>query len=145
MSSRSGVSHSTRIRPLRLLLRHRWHQSLTWMMLLVALWSHHNHDPALTGTPSGDLLAIWFTTWEECGREAALAIARLPGGSTDPNAEWSTAESFYDPPDRCMCCPALYADENQVLAFFSASPQASCEYRTPVHRANLCDHCTIAH
>ena len=24
-----------------------------------------------------------------------------------------------------MCCPALFADEDQVLAFFSASPQAS--------------------
>ena len=54
------------------------------------LWSHHNHDPALSGTPSGDLIAIWFTTWEECGREAALAIARLPGGRAD--AEWTEAE-----------------------------------------------------
>jgi formylglycine-generating enzyme required for sulfatase activity len=87
------------------------------------LWSHHNHDPALTGSPSGDLVAVWFTTWEECGREAALAIARLPGGRAD--AEWTDAESFYDPPDRCMCCPALFADADQVLAFFSASPQAS--------------------
>ena len=28
------------------------------------LWSHHNHDPALSTTPAGDMIAIWFTTWE---------------------------------------------------------------------------------
>jgi formylglycine-generating enzyme required for sulfatase activity len=89
------------------------------------LWSHHNHDPALSTTPSGDLIAIWFTTWEECGREAAIAISRLD--KADPNGEWADAESLYDPPDRCMCCPALYHDNStgEVLAFFSASAQAS--------------------
>lgn len=59
------------------------------------LWSKHNHDPALAVIPdSGDVIAVWFTTYTEPGREAALAMSRLRNGST----EWENATSLYLPP-----------------------------------------------
>src|SRR5690606_37222310 len=37
------------------------------------LYFIHNHEPALTALPNGDLLAIWFTTVIERGREMVIA------------------------------------------------------------------------
>ena len=50
------------------------------------LWSKHNHDPALAVVPgsSGDIVAVWFTTYVEPGREAALAVATLKAGEETP-------------------------------------------------------------
>ena len=87
------------------------------------LWSNHNHDPALAIVPrSGDVVAVWFTTYTEPGREAALAMARLPHGAH----AWTNATSLYDPADRCMCCPALHADptSGELTLFSEQSPQA---------------------
>jgi sulfatase modifying factor 1 len=79
------------------------------------LWSKHNHDPALAVVPgSGDVVAVWFTTYVEPGREAALAIATLKAGELD----WGPVRSLYDPPDRCMCCPAMFADEVSISTHF---------------------------
>ena len=88
------------------------------------LWTKHNHDPALAVVPgSGDVVAVWFTTYTEPGREAALAMATLPAGAKT----WGAVSSLYDPPDRCMCCPGLFANETsgELLLFSQQSPQAS--------------------
>ena len=80
------------------------------------LWSKHNHDPALTVVPgSGDVVAVWFTTYVEPGREAALAIATLKAGEL----VWGAVRSLYDPPDRCMCCPAMFADAVRINVQFA--------------------------
>ena len=87
------------------------------------LWNKHNHDPALAVVPgSGDVIAVWFTTYIEPGREAALAIATLKAGET----VWGNTTSLYDPPDRCMCCPAMIADDEtgELILFSQQSPQA---------------------
>jgi hypothetical protein len=87
------------------------------------LWDKHNHDPALAIAPgSGDLVAVWFTTYIEPGREAALATATLRAGET----VWGNTTSLYDPPDRCMCCPAMIADDKtgELILFSQQSPQA---------------------
>ena len=87
------------------------------------LWNKHNHDPALAVVPgSGAVVAVWFTTYIEPGREAALAIATLEAGET----VWGNTTSLYDPPDRCMCCPAMIADDEtgELILFSQQSPQA---------------------
>jgi hypothetical protein len=70
------------------------------------LFSHHNHDAGIVECPNGDLLAIWYTTVEERGRELAVAASRLRYGA----AEWDEASLFWDVPDRNDHCPALWYD-----------------------------------
>lgn len=60
------------------------------------LFIDHNHCPALTVCPNGDLLAVWYTTKAESGRELAIAASRLRKGAD----EWDEASRFWDGPDR---------------------------------------------
>ncbi|NLH15212.1 MAG: SUMF1/EgtB/PvdO family nonheme iron enzyme, partial [Phycisphaerae bacterium] len=60
------------------------------------LFSKHNHCPAITACPNGDLLAVWYTCNTEPGRELAIAASRLRKGKT----EWDPASLFWDVPDR---------------------------------------------
>jgi len=60
------------------------------------LWSRHNHQPAITACPNGDLLAIWYSTTSEKGRNLMVAASRLRYGSK----EWEPAAPFWDAPDR---------------------------------------------
>jgi sulfatase modifying factor 1 len=60
------------------------------------MFSQHNHQPALTACPNGDLLAIWYTCRTEAGRELAVVASRLRLGQT----EWEPAAPFWDTPDR---------------------------------------------
>ena len=79
------------------------------------LFSHHNHDAAITEAPNGDLLAIWYTTAAERGRELAVAASRLRHGQE----EWDTASLFWDAPDRNDHCPALWFDGRDTLYHFN--------------------------
>jgi hypothetical protein len=83
------------------------------------LFSKHNHDPALTVCPNGDLLAIWYTCEEEPGSELAVVSSRLPRGAS----EWSPAEIFWDTPDRNDHGPALWWDGDQTLFHFNGLKQ----------------------
>jgi len=60
------------------------------------LWSRHNHQPAITACPNGDLLAIWYSTTSEKGRNLMVAASRLRPGSD----QWEPAAPFWDAPDR---------------------------------------------
>jgi hypothetical protein len=60
------------------------------------LWSRHNHQPAIAPCPNGDLLAIWYSTTSEKGRNLMVAASRLRRGSK----EWEPASPFWDAPDR---------------------------------------------
>lgn len=75
------------------------------------LFSRHNHCPALAACPNGDLLAIWYTTNTEPGRELAIAASRLRKGAT----EWEPAAPFWDAPDRNDHASALYWDGQDTL------------------------------
>lgn len=79
------------------------------------LFSHHNHDPGIVECPNGDLLAIWYTTVEERGRELAVAASRLRAGTS----EWEEASLFWDVPDRNDHCPALWHDGEGTLYHFN--------------------------
>jgi hypothetical protein len=60
------------------------------------MFSRHNHQPAITACPNGDLLAIWYTCNSEEGRELAVVASRLRAGGQ----EWEPASPFWDAPDR---------------------------------------------
>ena len=79
------------------------------------LYSKHNHDPAITRCPNGDILAIWYTCFREPGRELALAASRLRYGE----AEWDEADLFWDAPDRNDHAPALMCDHEGTLYHFN--------------------------
>ncbi|QDU90938.1 Serine/threonine-protein kinase pkn1 [Pirellulimonas nuda] len=79
------------------------------------LYSHHNHCPAITVCPNGDLFAIWYTTRREPGRELAVAASRLRFGET----EWSPAAPFWDAPGRNDHGDALWWDGRQTLYHFN--------------------------
>lgn len=57
---------------------------------------YHNHQPAITALPNGDLLAIWYNTLRESGRELKMMASRKRYG----NIAWDTASVFFDVPDR---------------------------------------------
>jgi hypothetical protein len=66
----------------------------------------HNHFPCVAEAPNGDLLAVWFTTNEESGREMKLVASRLRYGS----GSWDEGSVFWDAPDRNMTGGALWND-----------------------------------
>jgi formylglycine-generating enzyme required for sulfatase activity len=79
------------------------------------LFSRHNHCPDITFMANGDLLATWYTTREEKGRELAVAAARLRKGQ----AAWDNAALFHKVPDRNMHATALWTDaERNILYHF---------------------------
>ncbi len=78
------------------------------------LFSRHNHDPGIAECPNGDLLAIWYSTFTERGRELGLAASRLRYGAE----EWESASPFWDAPDRNDHAPALWNDGKGRLYFF---------------------------
>lgn len=56
----------------------------------------HNHQPSIAALPNGDLLAVWYNTLRESGRELKMLASRRRFGSNT----WDTASVFFDIPDR---------------------------------------------
>lgn len=79
------------------------------------MFSRHNHQPAITGCPNGDLLAIWYTCRNEDGRELAVVASRLRRGQD----EWEAAAPFWDAPDRNDHGNALWWDARSTLYHFN--------------------------
>jgi formylglycine-generating enzyme len=75
------------------------------------MFSQHNHCPAITACPNGDLLAIWYSTRREKGRELGIVAARLRKGAK----EWEPAAPFWDAPDRNDHASALLWDGEKTL------------------------------
>ena len=72
----------------------------------------HNHQPALTWTQYGELLAIWFSTDAEAGREMvgpAILVSSTGNGSP--------AALFCKVPDRNMTGSALLTTGSDILHF----------------------------
>lgn len=66
----------------------------------------HNHCPAITWCSNGDLLAVWFSTNSEAGREMAIWQSRLRDGAL----EWDEASLICKVPGRNMTGSSLYHD-----------------------------------
>ena len=72
----------------------------------------HNHQPAVTWLPEGGLLAIWFSTDAEAGREMVVLQSTF-----DSNA-WTPATLFCKVPGRNMTGSALLTlDNGEILHF----------------------------
>ena len=72
----------------------------------------HNHQPAVTWTPDGKLLAIWFSTDAESGREMVVLQSVFDG------CTWTPATLFCKVPDRNMTGSALLTmDSGEILHF----------------------------
>ncbi|MEQ7799231.1 SUMF1/EgtB/PvdO family nonheme iron enzyme [Pedobacter sp. ASV1-7] len=82
---------------------------------------HHNHCPAVTWTPNGDLLAIWFSTEEETGREMTIVSSRLNTKSKD----WTAPSLFFKVPDRNMTGSSLFYDEQNNVIYHMNGVEAA--------------------
>jgi len=85
------------------------------------LFSNHNHHSAIAECPNGDLLAMWYTTVTERGRELAVAASRLRYGAD----EWEPASPSWDVPDRNDHAPALWCDGKTLYHFNGFSTAAT--------------------
>ena len=72
----------------------------------------HNHQPAVTWLPEGGLLAIWFSTNAEAGREMVVLQ------STFQEGRWSPATLFSKVPQRNMTGSALLTLESGEILHF---------------------------
>ena len=72
----------------------------------------HNHQPAVTWLPGGGLLAIWFSTDAEAGREMVVLQSVFDGEA------WSPATLFCKVPGRNMTGSALLTlSDGSILHF----------------------------
>jgi sulfatase modifying factor 1 len=83
------------------------------------LYSNHNHCPDITSLPNGDLLATWYSTNTEQGRELAVAASRLRKGAIN----WDAPSVFYKVPDRNMHATSIWWDKttNRIYHFQGVS------------------------
>ncbi len=75
----------------------------------------HNHSPAITECPNGDLLAVWYSTVDEAGTELCNLASRLRFGAR----EWEPASAFWDGPDVNDHAPKLLWDGDKTLFHFA--------------------------
>lgn len=80
------------------------------------LFSKHNHVPSIAALNNGDLMAIWYSTVEEWGRELVVLASRLRRGQS----EWDAPTLFWDTPGRNDHCPVLWADQKGTLYHFNS-------------------------
>jgi len=77
------------------------------------IFSHWNHFSAVCVCPNGDVLAAWYSTVSEEGREVALAGSRLRAGAD----AWEPASLFFDVPDVNDHAPVLFCDGQRLYHF----------------------------
>jgi sulfatase modifying factor 1 len=75
----------------------------------------HNHCPSITWCDNGDLLACWFSTVSERGREMTILASRLRAGAD----EWDPSSEFLKAPDRNMTGSSLFNDGAGTLYHFN--------------------------
>ena len=81
------------------------------------LFWFHNHDPAIVACDNGDLLAIWYSTQREWGRELTVLGCRLRAGCET----WDAPSLFFDLADRNDHAPALWHDPAGKLFHFNGT------------------------
>ena len=84
-------------------------------------WLHHHHHPSITWCENGDLLACWFNTRSEIGREMRVLSSRLRAGRD----EWETARLFFDVADRNTSGSTVFHDGLGVLYYFGGVSESS--------------------
>jgi formylglycine-generating enzyme required for sulfatase activity len=71
----------------------------------------HNHCPSIAWCDNGDLLACWFSTVSERGREMTILASRLRAGAEG----WDPSSEFFKAPDRNMTGSSLFNDGQGTL------------------------------
>ena len=91
------------------------------------VFSQWNHFTAIAVCPNGDVLATWYTTVSESGRELALGATRLRCGgggasgdrkSPAVTSKWEPVSLFIDVPDMNDHAPVLLTHEGRMYHFF---------------------------
>ena len=93
------------------------------------VFSWWNHFSTTCVCPNGDVLAVWYTTVQEEGRELAQAATRLRSGSD----RWDPPSPFFDVPDVNDHAPVLLRDGQRVYHFCTQSLH-SWDYSTDIVR-----------
>ncbi len=75
----------------------------------------HNHCPSIAWCDNGDLLAIWFSTISEGGREMTILASRRRAESRN----WEPASEFFNAPGRNMTGSSLFNDGEGTLFHFN--------------------------
>ncbi|MBN1864306.1 MAG: exo-alpha-sialidase, partial [Victivallales bacterium] len=83
----------------------------------------HNHCPAITWCPNGDLLAAWFSCEHEHGTEMTILASRLRAGAE----VWEPSAEFFKAADRNMTGTALLNDGQGTLYHFNGMGPAGIE------------------
>ena len=81
----------------------------------------HHHHPSVTWCDNGDLLAAWYNTRSEIGREMVIVASRLRAGAE----EWEVERLFFAPSDRNTTGTCLLNDGRGRLFFFNAIGESS--------------------
>jgi len=81
------------------------------------VYGAHNHFSALCVCPNGDVLACWYSTVQEPGRECGQAASRLRAGSD----VWEPASFFFGVADVNTHAPVLLSDGKRLYHFFTQS------------------------
>jgi hypothetical protein len=81
------------------------------------IFTQWNHFSAVCVCPNGDVLAAWYSTVQESGRECAQAASRLRAGSE----EWEPASFFFGTPDVNTHAPVLFSDGKRIFHFCTQS------------------------
>lgn len=84
-------------------------------------WLHHHHHPSITWCENGDLLACWFNTRSEIGREMRVLSSRLRAGEDD----WDTARLFFDVADRNTTGSTVFHDGSGSLYYFGGVSEST--------------------
>jgi hypothetical protein len=80
----------------------------------------HNHSPALTACPNGDVLMVIYTSYREYEPEVSLIASRLRFGAD----EWDMPAPFVDFPAANDHAPMLFTESNTVRLCWG-SPRAT--------------------
>lgn len=81
------------------------------------IFGNHNHFAAVCVCPNGDVLACWYSTMTEQGRELGQAATRLRAGSD----RWEPVSAFFDVPDVNDHAPVLLRDGSRIWHFSTQS------------------------
>jgi sulfatase modifying factor 1 len=81
------------------------------------LFSAHNHDPAITVFPSGDVFILHYTCDTEFGHELAVASVRLPAGAS----AFTPDALFWQCADVNNHAPGLFVDKKGTIFHFNGS------------------------
>ncbi len=75
----------------------------------------HNHQPAITWLPNGDLMAIWYSTSREQGTELTVLASRFRPGAES----WDPSSEFFKALNHNMHGSAIFHNGDGIIYHFN--------------------------